>query len=120
MSNFTQSVEYKNEDDLNKINNNIEIQNEPQPVNVSKTSYIGIIGGIFNICIWLVAIYLSNKCNKTFQLGSFLAACCCPHIYLIYIFARYGKCDGLVKKYAEEAAAAAAVATAKVADVAKS
>jgi hypothetical protein len=107
MSNFTQSVEYKNEDDLNKINNNIEIQNEPQPVNVSKTSYIGIIGGIFNFCIWLVAIYLSNKCNKIFKLRSFLVACCCPHIYLIYIFAIYGKCDGLVKRFAEEAAAAA-------------
>ena len=92
MSNFTQSVEYKNEDDLNKINNNIEIQNEPQPVNVSKTSYIGIIGGIFNFCIWLVAIYLSFKCNEPFKIGSFLIAFFCPHIYLIFTLAKYGKC----------------------------
>lgn len=111
MSNFTQSVEYKNEDDLNEINNNIEKQNEPQPVNVSTTrSYSNVILFIFNICIWLIALYLSNKCNKTFHLGSFLIAFFCPYIYIIYILARYGKCDALVKKYAEEATAAAATA----------
>ena len=67
MSNFTQSVEYKNEDDLNKINNNIEIQNEPHTVNVSKTSYIGIIGGIFNFCICLGLIRNTEKQLKILE-----------------------------------------------------
>ena len=102
MSNLTQSVEYKNEENLNEINNIIEKQNEEQVVTTSKTSYIGIIWGIFNLCIWLVAIYLSFKCNKPYNIGSFLIAFCCPHIYLIFILAKYGKCDALVKRFAEE------------------
>jgi hypothetical protein len=108
MSNLTQSVEYKNDENINEINNTLEKQNEKQVV--TKTSYIGIIWGIFNTCIWFVAIYLSFKCNEPFKIGSFLIACCCPHIYLIFILAKYGKCDALVKQFAEEAAKAKAVA----------
>jgi len=32
-----------------------------------------------------IAIYLSFKCNNGFDFGSFLAAFCCPHIYILYI-----------------------------------
>jgi len=102
MSNLTQSVEY----------NNDEKQNEKQVVTESKTSYIGIIWGIFNMCIWFVAIYLSFKCNESFKIGSFLIACCCPHIYLIFTLVKYGKCDALVKRFAVEAAEQAAKAKA--------
>jgi hypothetical protein len=107
MSNLTQSVEYKNDENINEINNTLE----KQVVTESKTSYIGIIGGIFNTCIWFVAIYLSFKCNEPYKISSFLIACCCPHIYLLFILAKYGKCDALVKRFAEEAAKAKAVAT---------
>jgi hypothetical protein len=115
MSNLTQSVEYKNDENdenINEINNTIEKQNEKQVVTESKTSYIGIIWGIFNICIWIVAIYLSFKCNEPFSIGSFFIAFCCPHIYLIFTLAKYGKCDALVKRYAEQAAEQAAKAKA--------
>ena len=45
----------------------------------------GSIGLIFHFIIGLVALYLSFKCNDGFDLGSFLIACCCPYIYIIYV-----------------------------------
>jgi len=42
------------------------------------------IGGLINTFICFYAIYLSIKCNKGFNLGSFLAACCCAPCYVIY------------------------------------
>lgn len=36
------------------------------------------------------AIYLSIRCNKGFNLTSFIAAIVCPHIYIIYVLAIHG------------------------------
>ena len=36
------------------------------------------------------SIYLSIKCNKGFNLISFISAIFCPHIYIIYILAIHG------------------------------
>lgn len=33
---------------------------------------------------WVIAIALSFKRNNGFNFGSFLVACCCPWIYIIY------------------------------------
>lgn len=50
------------------------------------------IFSIFHIMLSLVAIYMSFRCNKGFDFGSFLAACCCPYIYVIYVLATKGTC----------------------------
>ena len=45
---------------------------------------------IFHVMIGLFAIFVCFKCNEGFDIGSFLAACCCPEFYLIYIAATKG------------------------------
>ena len=47
-----------------------------------KTAY-----GVFHTICAIFAIYLSFKCNGGFSFGSLLVACCCPYIYIIYIYA---------------------------------
>ncbi len=42
---------------------------------------------LFNLIIGIYAIYLTFSCNKGFNLGAFLVACCCPWLYIIYAFA---------------------------------
>ena len=42
---------------------------------------------IFHIIVSFFAIYLSFKCNAGFDLASFLLACICPYLYIIYKFA---------------------------------
>ncbi len=63
---------------------------------VSDTNYTGrYIYSTFHSIMALVAIYLSFKCNKGFDLGSFMLACCCPYIYIIYTLATKGTCGML-------------------------
>ena len=58
-----------------------------------KKEHFGNIGGysgrsiyaLVHLVVAIFAIYLSFKCNKGFKIGSFLVACCCPWIYIIYI-----------------------------------
>lgn len=60
---------------------------------VSDTNYTGrYIYSTFHSIMALIAIYLSFKCNKGFDLGSFMLACCCPYIYIIYTLATKGTC----------------------------
>ena len=54
------------------------------------------IYSVFHTIMSLVAIYLSFRCNNGFDLGSFLLACCCPYLYIIYILATRGTC-GLIQ-----------------------
>ena len=39
---------------------------------------------IFVILLTLIALYLAFKCHNGFTLGSFLAACFCPVLYIAY------------------------------------
>jgi hypothetical protein len=39
---------------------------------------------ILDVFLFIFAIYLSFKCNKGFNLGGFLMACCCSAIYIAY------------------------------------
>lgn len=39
---------------------------------------------ILHFVVSLYAIYLSFKCNNGFNFGSFIVACCCPYIYILY------------------------------------
>jgi hypothetical protein len=50
------------------------------------------IYSVFHSIMALVAIYLAFRCNNGFKLGSFLIACTCPYIYIIYIVATKGTC----------------------------
>ena len=55
------------------------------------------IYSVFHGSMSLIAIYLSFKCNKGFDFGSFLVAICCPYIYIVYTLATKGTC-GLLEK----------------------
>lgn len=39
---------------------------------------------IFHIFMVVIAIYISSRCNETFDVASFLTALCCPYLYIIY------------------------------------
>ena len=43
------------------------------------------IYSIFHSIMFLIALFLSMRCNNGFNLGSFLVACICPYIYIIFI-----------------------------------
>ena len=51
-----------------------------------------IIYSVFHSIMLIIAIYLSWRCNKGFNLGSFLVALIFPYIYVIYIIATQGTC----------------------------
>ena len=73
---------------LQPINQNV------RPVVVYQTSGTGrYIYSIFHVIMSLAALYLSFKCNKGFDIGSFIVAFCCPYIYIIYILATKGTCS---------------------------
>lgn len=50
------------------------------------------IYSVFHTMMTLVAIYLSFRCNKGFEIGPFLVAILCPYLYIIYILATKGTC----------------------------
>jgi len=45
------------------------------------------IYAVFHLILSLFAFYLAIKCNNGINTLSLLAACCCPHLYIIYVFA---------------------------------
>ena len=51
---------------------------------------LGKIYGFIHFFIGIFALYVSFKCNKGFVLTQTLFACCCPHVFLIYIAATRG------------------------------
>jgi hypothetical protein len=60
----------------------------PKPTKPKKeSSFKKIAYGIFHTICAIFAIFLSFKCNGGFSFGSLLIACCCPYIYIIYIYA---------------------------------
>ena len=82
---------------LKKLDNELakteENQQTEQSIIVYQTSGTGrYIYSVFHLIMSLVAIYLSFKCNKGFDMGSFVVAFCCPYIYIIYILATQGTC----------------------------
>ena len=57
----------------------------PNVVTVATHAYGSLFQGIIalvHFIIAILAIYLSIKCNKGFNLGDFLLACCCPMCYV--------------------------------------
>jgi hypothetical protein len=80
------SNQFNNYDPENKIPNRIE-----SIVIVSDINSSGrYIYSTFHSIMAIVAVYLSFKCNKGFNLGSFMVAFFCPYIYIIYILATRG------------------------------
>lgn len=75
-------------------NNKIKIQNNID--NNNRAIY-----GVFHMIMFLIAIFLSLRCNNGFNLGSFLVAFIFPYIYIFYILiTEYdnGLCDLITKK----------------------
>ena len=77
-------------------NNNKKIKNKDVKDNdITNNQIACTIYTIFHIIMALIAIYLSWKCNKGFDLSSFIIALIFPYLYLMYIFATNGTC-GLI------------------------
>ena len=57
------------------------------PDNDQKQKQLMQLYGLVHTLAFLFAVYLSFKCEKSFNFGSLLAACCCPYIYIVFIMA---------------------------------
>lgn len=55
--------------------------------NSTVVSPIGATYGTIHFFAFILALYLSFQRNNGFDLLSFLVACICPYIYIIYYFA---------------------------------
>jgi hypothetical protein len=66
-------------------NEDSEVRNKPKPQFCS-------LYMITHMIISFFAIYLSWRCNKGFNLFSFLAALLCPYLYIIWVLATRGGC----------------------------
>jgi hypothetical protein len=58
---------------------------------MSKPTY-GVLYVITHFIISFFAIYLSWRCNKGFNLLSFICALFCPYLYIIWALATQGGC----------------------------
>ncbi|XWV24528.1 hypothetical protein QJ856_gp1263 [Tupanvirus deep ocean] len=68
--------------------------NKKEEFIVTNNSAVWQVYSLVHFVAFLFALYLSFKCNKGFHFLSFLAAFCCPWIYIIYILAtRKGFCS---------------------------
>ena len=67
----------------NKEKKNEAFKNKKNAVFTINPS-VQIISSIIQMGLLLVALYFSFKCNKGFNLGSVLLACCCPICYTAY------------------------------------
>lgn len=65
------------------------VKKEEETFKDNETEYtiIGVAVSLLNLFILGYAIFLSFQRNQEFNLGSFLAACCCSICYIIYAFA---------------------------------
>lgn len=62
----------------------MEKKKEIEPFADSTTS---TIYGVFHFICFIFAFYLAFKCNDGFEITSFIAACCCPFLYIIFKYA---------------------------------
>lgn len=80
------------------MNQNINDINHKDKKNIenfenSSQGSSGAIYGIFHTILFFFALYLSFRCNNNkFNLGAFVFAYCCPHIYIIYQLTVNGAC----------------------------
>ena len=75
-----EKVEQEDEDDNDSVVESFAVKSPFATVT-------GIIFQLINMLIWIFAIYLCFKRNQGFELGSFLAAFCCPICYIVYALA---------------------------------
>ena len=43
-----------------------------------------MVNRVVNMAVLVIALFLAVKRNKGFEVGSFLAACCCPLCYIAW------------------------------------
>jgi hypothetical protein len=68
------------------------IHDEKQEVQLKPKPQFCSLYMITHMIISFFAIYLSWRCNKGFNLLSFLAALLCPYLYIIWVLATRGGC----------------------------
>ena len=85
---------------VNDKNNSTNTQNSSQnkPIEedniilINNKSNSGILYLITHMTISFFAVYLSWRCNKHFDIGSFICALFCPYLYIIWALAVHGGC----------------------------
>ena len=79
-------------------NNQVKKNEENKEHFTSTGTVLGISAGTYamiHLLIAVFALYLSFKCNKGFKFWPFVAAFCCPYIYIPYILATKGMCKDI-------------------------
>ena len=64
----------------------------PAKMKEEKTSTGKYVYSVFHTVMSIIAIFLSYRCNGCFQWIPFLAALCCPYVYIIYIIIFKSQC----------------------------
>ena len=82
----------KEQTDKNNLKENNENERNVKFIVNNKCNTDQALYSIFHTLMAFVAVYLSFRCNKGFSIGSFMLACCCPYIYIIYVLATQGTC----------------------------
>jgi hypothetical protein len=77
---------------------NTEVRDKPHKIHrvYCHQQHISIYS-VFHMIISVFAIYLSFKCNASFDFLSFVAALCCPYLYILYKFATSEDLCGISK-----------------------
>ena len=77
----------------NELDSPGEVYIIKEQCNNQNISYDSSIYCVFHMCMSIIAIYLSVRCNKGIDYGSLFAACVFPYFYIIYsIFTYNGIC----------------------------
>jgi hypothetical protein len=65
---------------MKQLSSNLDRMMIPEP-------WIHTLVSLIHTLLAIFALYLSFICNKGFDPASFVAAACCPYIYILYVFA---------------------------------
>ena len=72
-------IEFEYDSELNNKKNKVQVK-----FKLSRMGPMFFFGNFVQLVLFILAIYLSFKCNKGFNLFDFLIACCCSHCYIVY------------------------------------
>ena len=72
-------IEFEYDSELNNKKNKVQVK-----FKLSRMGPMFFFGNFVQLVLFILAIYLSFKCNKGFNLLDFLIACCCSPCYIVY------------------------------------
>lgn len=72
-----------NKNDKQNLPYNVDSKSDKEMKELCKPQHA--IYTVFHVTMFFIAVFLSFRCNKGFDVGSFLVACVCPPIYIFYV-----------------------------------